>query len=275
MCENGTASTTAWVAGKVCNTKTESFSLTIADSECGTSRLAELQAYYPDLTIAAGATNMCQTTYTTSVETNLVCEDCDNEFRALFVAEAPKPFGVVSWEAAAKTYTETAKMGIKFKAKEFVMSGSEQFRDDMPFIATSTRLKVAGGQPTMIAESWNSNEPFAVKVLRIASDPEALGGHLRDYEDRARMYFDGEYRLEGNNYGKWILGQETRLKGLAQYVDYVLTVDVKKHHQYIATQSEKINYHFYCEVGRHEPFEALLNKLVTEAGIPAVQAYAK
>ena len=275
LCENGTASTTAWVAGKVCNTKTESFSLTIADSECGTSRLAELQAYYPDLTIAAGATNMCQTTYTTSVETNLVCEDCDNEFRALFVAEAPKPFGVVSWEVTAKTYTETAKMGIKFKAKEFVMSGSEQFRDDMPFIATSTRLKVAGGQPTMIAESWNSNEPFAVKVLRIASDPEALGGHLRDYEDRARMYFDGEYRLEGNNYGKWIMGQETRLKGLAQYVDYVLTVDVKKHHQYIATQSEKINYHFYCEVGRHEPLEALLNKLVTEAGIPAVQAYAK
>jgi hypothetical protein len=32
-------------------------------------------------------------------------------------------------------------------------------------------------------------------------------------------------RLEGNNYGKWAMGQETRLKGLAQYVDYSLTVE--------------------------------------------------
>jgi len=275
LCENNTASSTAWVAGKTCNAKAFPYSITLADTECGTSRLAELQAYYADLTIAAGATNMCQTTYTTNVVSEVICDECDNEFRALFVTKAPQPFGVVSWEATAPTYSATAKMGIKFKGKEFIMSGNEQFRDDMPFIATSTRLKVAGGQPTMIAESWNATAPFAVKVLSIASDPEALGGYLRDYEDRARVYFDGEVRLEGNNYGKWIFGQETRLKGLAQYVDYVLTVDVKKHYQYTPHASERIAYHVYCEVGRHEAVESLLNKLATEAGIPAVQAYAK
>jgi hypothetical protein len=275
LCENGTTASTAWIEGKTCNAKAFPYSITLADTECGTSRLAELQAYYADLTIAAGATNMCQTTYTTNVISEVICDECDNEFRALFITEAPKSFGIVSWKATAPTYSQTAKMGIKFKGKEFVMSGNEQFRDDMPFLATSTRLKIAGGQPTFIAESWNATAPFAVKVLSIASDPEALGGHLWDYEDRARVYFDGEVRLEGNNYGKWIFGQETRLKGLAQYVDYVLTVDVKKHYQYLPHASERIAYHVYCEVGRHEAVESLLNKLATEAGIPAVQAYAK
>lgn len=373
ICENTTTVSTAWVAGDTCEAIAKPFTITLADDECGNDRLAELQAYYADLTIAVstvslsstitltgtsgtaniniggvdylatfatdlsttranfvtahktaietatggtltgtGATitlvaptatfpaievsnvttnlagtvaapvgsgaedaGLCQTTYRTTVLSNIVCDECSEEFRALFEAEAPADFGVVSWEGQASTYSDSAKMGIKFKGKEFIMSGDEQFRDDMPFIATSTRLKVAGGQPTMIAESWNANDPFAVKVLSIASDPEALGGHLRDYEDRARVYFDGEVRLEGNNYGKWIMGQETRLKGLAQYVDYVLTVDVKKHYQYLPHASEKIAYHVYCEVGRHENVETVLNALAGAAGLPPQQAYAK
>lgn len=222
----------------------------------------------------AEVASLCQTTYRTTVLSNIVCDECSEEFRALFTAEAPKPFGLVAWEGQDPVFSETAKMGIKFKGKEFTMSGNEQFRDDMPFIATSTKLSLAGGQPLMITESWNSNLPYAVKVLSIASDPEALGGHLRDYEDRARVYFDGEPRLEGNNYGKWILGQETRLKGLAQYIDYAVTVDVKKHYQYLPHASEKIVYHFLVELGYHSNIEALLNKLAAAAGLPAQQAYA-
>lgn len=279
VCENTTEVSTSWVAGKTCTAIEKLFTITLSDDECGNNRLAELQAQYPDLSIAVGsganAASLCQTTYIASVLSDLVCEECADEFRALFEAEAPAPFGVNPWESLAPTFSETAKMGIKFKGKEFVMSGDEQFRDEMPFYATSTRLKIAGGQPQMIAESWNANAPFAVKVLSIAAEPEALGGYLWDYEDRARVYFDGEPRLEGNNYGKWILGQETRLKGLAQYVDYVLTVDVKKHYQYLPHASEKIAYHVLVEVGRHENVENLLNKLASAAGLPAQQAFAK
>ena len=275
VCENTTQVSTSWVAGKTCTAIEKTFTITLADDECGNSRLAELQAHYPDLIITVNSTALCQTTYSTDVLSNLVCEECADEFRALFEAEAPAPFGVNPWESLAPAFSETAKMGIKFKGKEFVMSGDEQFRDEMPFYATSTRLKIAGGQPQMIAESWNANAPFAVKVLSIAAEPEALGGYLWDYEDRARVYFDGEPRLEGNNYGKWILGQETRLKGLAQYVDYVLTVDVKKHYQYLPHASERIAYHVLVEVGRHENIENLLNKLASAAGLPAQQAFAK
>jgi hypothetical protein len=226
--------------------------------------------------VGAEVSGLCQTTYRTNVLSNIVCDECSEEFRALFTTKAPHNFGIVSWEAKAKTFSATAKMGIRFRAKEFVMSGTEAFRDDMPFYATSTRLKIAGGQPKFIAESWaNQDRPYKLTVLSIASEPEALGGHLWEREDASRFYFDGLPRFKGNNYGKFLWGQETRLKGLSQYVDYQLTVQPKKYYQLTPHSSEMITYHIIVPLGNHENVEGLLNNLATSAGIPAVQAFAK
>lgn len=220
--------------------------------------------------------NLCQTTYLANVISNIVCEECSPEFRALFTTKTPHNFGVISWEMADKIYSATAKMGIRFRAKEFVISGSEAFRDDIPFYATSTRLKVAGGQPEFVNESWNSQDrPYKLTVLSIASEPEALGGHLWEREDASRFYFDGLPRFAGNNYGKFLWGQETKLKGLSQYVDYQLTVFPKKYYQLTPHSSEMITYHIICEVGRHESIETLLSALGVAAGLPAIQAFAK
>lgn len=245
---------------------------------------------YPSVSIANVTTNLagtisaavgsgaeveglCQTTYRTNVVTNVVCDECDEAFRALFVSEAPVNFGMNVWTKAAKTFDEDAEMGIRFRGKEFVLAGSETYRDDMPFYATSTKLKVAGGQPQYIAESWNSTtRPFALKVFSIASEPEALGGHLWEREDQARHYFDGFERLEGNNYGKWLWGQETKLKALSQYVDYQVTIFPKKYYQYTPHSSEMITYHIIVPVGQHTDVENLLNSLAAAAGLPTVKA---
>lgn len=216
--------------------------------------------------------NMCQTTYATLITTNIVCEECDDEFRALMVSERPANFGLNVWEKVQGEFDPEAKMGIRFRAKEFVMSGTEYLRDDMPFYATSTRLKIAGGQPLMIAESWDSTaRPFALKVLSIASEPEALGGHLWEREDQARFRFDGLPRFEGNNYGKWLWGQETRLKGTSQYIDFALTVHPKKYYQYMPHASEMITYHIFTKLGEHQQVEALLNQLAAAAGVETVK----
>lgn len=228
--------------------------------------------------VGAGAAveGLCRTTYRTSVISNIVCDECSEEFRGLFTTTAPHNYGIVSWEVADKVYSSTAKMGIRFRAKEFVISGTEAFRDDIPFYATSTRLMVAGGQPEFINESWNSQDrPYKVTVNSIASEPEALGGHLWEREDASRFYFDGLPRFAGNNYGKFLWGQETKLKGLSQYVDYQLTVQPKKYYQLTPHASEMITYHCITELGRHESVETLLNALATAANIPAVQAFAK
>lgn len=275
VCENATVASTAWATGEVCNAIPEAYTITLADDECGDNKLAALQAAYPDLTITAGTSAMCQTTYSTSVLSNIVCEDCSDEYRDLFVTEAPRSFEHISWEKAAKVYNPLALMGIKITGKDFIMSGSEEYRDDMPFFATSTRINIAGGYTTFTSENFIAGTGrFAVKMLSIAEEPEALGGMLRDQEERSRIYFDGTHRLEGNNYGKWAMGQETRLKGLAQYVDYALTVDVKAPVMNLGTSNEKITYIVRVEVGRHQAVEEILNKLASAAGLPSQQAYA-
>ena len=373
VCSNSTTVTTAWVAGNTCSVEAKPFHITLKDTDCGASRLTELQAAYPNLTIVAETVNskrtvtltgtngtgnitvgtvaylatfdtdvtttaanfvtahaaailadtgavvtsalgvititdstdsfpnvsfanltltlagavsakiavgstvtgMCQTTYHTSVISNIVCDECSDEFRALFTSVAPHNFGVTPWNAVPSTYDATAKMGIRFRGKPYILSGTEQFRDEMPFYATSTRLKVAGGQPQFISESWNStNHPFKLTVFGIASEPEAIGGNLWELEDQARHYFTGIERMEGNNYGKWLWGQETKIKGLSQYVDYQLTVYPKKYYQLTPHSSEKITYHVLVALGEHSNVETLLNALATAAGLPAIQAFA-
>jgi hypothetical protein len=274
VCESSAIVAKAWVAGKTCNAIPETYNITLADDDCGDNKLAKIQAAYPNLVITAGASALCQTSYATTVLSNIVCEDCSDEFRDLFVTEAPSDFERISWTKAEKVYDPLAKMGIKITGKDFIMSGSEEYRDDMPFYATSTRISIAGGYTTMISENFIAGTGrFAVKMLSIAEEPEAYGGMLRDQEERSRIYFDGTHRLEGNNYGKWAMGQETRLKGLAQYVDYALTVNIKTPVMNLGTSNDKITYIVRVEVGYHQAVEALFNSLATAAGLPAAQAY--
>lgn len=371
VCRKATSVTYTWAEVTGCSAIPESYTITLADTDCGTDRLAELQAFYPNLTVAidtdklsqaltltgtsgtanvaiggvnylatfatdlsttranfvtahkaaielatggtlTGATSVitlvaprasfqnmsianatgnlagtvantvgtgtqnkvaCQTTYRTNVLSNVQCEECDPVMRDLFTSEAPASFDGIDWDEAEKVYSATAKMGIRFRGKEFIFSGSEAYMDEMPFIYTSTRIAVSGGAPDFVNENFVSGSgKFAVKLLQRASDPEALGGNLRDWETRARTYFEGETRLKGNNYGKWVMGQESRLKGTAQYVDYALTINHKKHYQLFASSSEKITYHFTVELGRNGALENLLNKLVTASGLPAQKA---
>jgi hypothetical protein len=371
VCREATTTTYTWTETGDCSVVPETYTITLADDECGDGRLAELQAFYPNLTIAidtvslsqtltftgtGGTANVrvggvnylatfatdlsttranfvtahktaielatggvltgtgatitlvtpraqfkalsitnvttnlagtvasavgaggniqaaCQTTYRTTVLSDVKCEECDPVMRDLFTTEAPASFDGIDWEKAEKQYSETAKMGIRFRGKEVIFSGSEAYMDEMPFIYTSTRISVAGGSPDFVNENFVSGSgKFAVKLLQRASDPEALGGNLRDYETRARTYFEGETRLHGNNYGKWVFGHESRLKGTAQYVDYALTINHKKHYQLFASSSEKITYHFTVELGRNGALENLLNKLATASGLPAQKA---
>jgi hypothetical protein len=268
-----------WVlSSEDCRVTVETYTLQLADDVCGTSRLAELQAAYDELTIVQGASALCQTQYTADVTSNVVCAQCDPKLLALFSTEAPEPYRGSEWTKADPVWSDTALMGIRFKAKEIVLAGSEEYRDDMPFIATSARIKVAGGAYTNVNESFNvgTNGRFAGKILSIASEPENFGGNLREFEDITKRYEEGVSRHEGNNYGKWILGEETQLDAVTPYVDYILTIKRDSYSQsFSGLKSETINYHFLVAPGRHVAVEDLLNAIAGKAGVGPVQAFAK
>lgn len=379
LCVSDQELTYEWAAGDNCFAQSETYTITLGDDECGNNRLSELQAAYPDLTIAVGtvatansqrtvtltgtsgtanisvggtnylatfATNLtttaanfvtanaaalladkqvvvtanagvltfrhattgfpaititnattnlagtlgavtvvnanvtggCMTSYTTSVITNVQCTDCSPLYNGLFVSEAPAPFDMIDWTKAPKVYDANALMGISFKTKTTIVAGDETFRDQLPFIAQPIKISsVAAGYPsgdTTFSYNQGNRERIPVKMVNRAEETENWGGQFYDWEDRSRVHFEGRQRLEGNNYGKYLLGQESHLKPTAQYIDYVLSVRrVNLAQSFSGEKVENFQFHVLVEVGRHQDIEAILNAIATEVGLPTVQAY--
>lgn len=285
LCANSSTSSYTWVEGDTCTALEETYTIQLKNDNCDGNRLAELQDAYPDLTIvveqggepAADVTGGCQTKYSTTVMTDVVCEECDPILRDMFMSEAPDSFDRIDWRKEEPTYTADALMGIYLRGKESLFAGNEQFRDEIPSFYTSTRISVAGGYPTTISENFNAgrNGRFNVKLLDVATEAENLGMDFYDWEDRSNVYFNGRQRLEGNNYGKWVLGQETHLKPTAQYVDYIIRIETNRYAQSFAGKvEENFDYHVVAEVGRHQDIEDILNALAAAAGLEPVQAFA-
>jgi hypothetical protein len=278
LCASALPASIAWIAGEVCNSTTEAYTITVADDECGVSRLAEIQAAFPNLVIAQGASAACQTTYTTSVITDLVCEECDPIFRTIFQSEAPSLFDGIGWTKAAKVYSATAKMGIRVRGKRSTLSGNEFLRDDMPFFDGSVEISLVGGFPSYTNESYlyGTNDRFTVKYFSRKSAAHNLGGNLRKFEEEAQMHFRGRSRYAGNNYGKIVNGQETRFEGLKNYIVYSVTIAphaIASNFQ--QAQNGAYTYHFAVELGKQGALEDVLNKLAAASGLPLVQAVAK
>lgn len=271
-----TTTTTAWVAGATGKAIAKTYTLQLADDNCGDNKLTAVEAAYPELTITAGTSTACQTVYTTTVLTDIVSEECSPILRDLFIATAPEPYEFVAWKPAAVTYSGTAKMGIHLKSKVNIFAGSEEYRDDLPFVYSSTRISISNEAPGLVSESFSagSNGRFAVKLLSIGTEPEAVGGQFYDLEERTRVYFENRQRLAGNNYGKLVLGQESHLKPTTQYVDYSIRIRTNRFAQSFSGEVvENIDYHILVDACKYTGVEALVNALATAAGLPTVEAY--
>lgn len=278
ICQEGALPVIAWVEGEACNFDVETYTITLADGKCGDSRLTELQEAYPNLTIAEDSAANCQRVYSTTVNTNLVCEECSEIFRDVFTSEGPGVYDNVAWVKEEKVYSGTAKMGIRVRGKRASLSATELLRDDMLFFDDSVEISLVGGFPTYTNESYLSgtNERFTVKFFSRKAKAHNLGGNLRKFEEEAQMHFRGRSRYMHNNYGKIVNGQETRLNGLENYIVYSVTISP---HKYVSNfqqpQNGSFTYHFPVAVGKQEPIEDILNLLATATGLPQIQAVAR
>lgn len=266
-----------WVAGGTCTAVSKTFNLVLADTKCGEDRLTELQEAYDGLhTIVKGESKNCQTTYTTTVLTNFVCEECSPIIRDLYTADAPDPFDFIDWVEAPKVFDGEALMGIRLKGKTTKFAGGEEFRDDIPFVYDFIRINVTGGYPITIAENIveGVNGTFNVKNISIGTRPSGLGMDYMDKEERSRVYFSGDQRFCNNLYGNRVLGYESLLKPLSQYVMYSIYLETSKYAQSNSLKhQENFKYDILVEVGKHTAVETLVNALATGAGLPTVSAY--
>ena len=95
--------TSPWAACGTCYKETQTFRLTLAD-QCEVSRLADVQAAFPNLVVTEVATGTCAHQFQTTLESELICEDCYIEPR-LFLNH-PDSFEGISWEVFPRPVTD-------------------------------------------------------------------------------------------------------------------------------------------------------------------------
>lgn len=284
ICENATVTSTAWVVGDSCFAQSHTYDITVPDTECGEDVLADIEAAYPELRITVKTVGEgeleepvaggCMTTYTTTVLTNMECEECTDYIRGLFISEAPSDFGLYSWEQVAIAADAAAKMGISFKGKEVIAYPDEYLRNEVPFVNSSTRIAIAAGFPVELWQNFKIyNNRWNVKVISRATEKSNMGGNMWMDEKTSNVYLSGSVPHK-DNYTKMMLGEESFLKAGEQYVDFALEVERELVTQgFGGRHKELFTYHVIAPVGRHEGIQTLLNKLATAADIAPVQVY--
>lgn len=223
-------------------------------------------------------TGGCQTRYSTTVNSNLVCDECDDIFKDYFTSLAPGTYDGRMWILTSATSEGTnCKVGIRLKGKILEVHPDECLRDDLGFMDSSVQIRISGGYLTEVrANDEQVDDPFHTEYFSKWVRRSHLGGNLWNTEDRNRVFFTGEARHQDDIVARMFKGEESHLEVNKQYVDYALTMSRNTYSQsFSGTSNDDITYHIYAEVGRHEEVEDLLNSLAAQAGISPVQAFGK
>ena len=278
VCTDSTTVTYAWSAEKTCKASVKQFSITLPDTECGTSRLAELQAYYPDLTIVEAKAGGCKRVYSTSVVTNLVCEECDDIYLQGFEANAPENFEGNAWVDFVGAYDENAEMGIFVKGKPFFLYPEQYEEDFIPYIETSLKVKsLTFGAKGSLLLNFDGNiydpETEYAQSRRIAYAQDVNNGaeELFGAERMGDLHYTNKDIHKKNLFARANLSQERILKYHKKYVQYAVKFKDNGLSQMGASRSDITHEsRFIVEYGRHQALETILNKLAAKVGLETV-----
>jgi hypothetical protein len=270
--------TIEWVDGDSCFAKTKTYTIQLKDDNCGESRLAELQDYYPQLTITETATaGGCQRVYSTTVPTNIVCDECDDIFLQPFCADAPEPYNETYWKADQVAYSDDALMGIVVKGKPYLLYPEDYAKDQIPFIETSTKIRSASfGVREMdylnFTPAYDVDTEFAQVIqLSHSEDRQNLSHVFFGYEEMSRVHFLGEHRHKDNLFARVNLGEESLLDYNSRLVTYHISYQDTRLSQSAGGRSN-ITHEIVLvvEEGYQAEIQTIVNNLATKVGLPVV-----
>jgi len=273
FCESAVEVLNPWVLCGDCSAVEQTYQIIVAE-DCGNTKFAEIQAAYPELTITqVGSTTNCVSKFETKVVTTTSCSTgcSDAIIQQMYESKAPRPFGLNQYWFPVVTPLvpdTTVACGFEIKAKPLIMNPSECTIEDLPFLATSTRIKsLSGGYP--IDYSLNSIVPtgtWSLLQLDRAVDLDNLGGNLRNWEKKGRFYFQDE-KAYRSVVERSLTGTQTRLEGLTQYSDAFVTIEKSNKAGINSKEYSYITYHVLVPYGVSTDVETAYQKLAGAAGI--------
>ena len=279
MCENPTVENVKWSKCGSCKVSTEKYYITVPDKVCGDtneSRLKEVQAAYPDLTIkdyAAGSTDGCMHSFETEVKTNMVCEECDDVFKNYFKSDAPAPYDGHEWvKVPAATSDSGCICGIRFRSKVLEIIPSDRMEDKMSYVEDATRIAVEGGWLDELVENDLAfQDPLAVTWISRWSPVTHRGADLKDAEREGLTYFRQKPVHDRYMEREWT-NEQTLLDNKTQYADIAVTLLTVRDSNGVADRvAAHTTIHFFVEYGAHQGIVDMVNMMAAAAGISGIK----
>ena len=281
ICSKSTSTSYTWVAGATCNASTENYTIVLKDDKCGTTRLAELQSFYPELVITelVGVTNIggCKRTYQTTVVTNIVCAECSNIYLQPFYSEAPLEYGAEYWKKVEAPANPAALMGFTVEGKVFNLFPEGYEQDSIPFIQTSTKIRsVSFGYReqdylNFVPASDVVTELAQVRQTQYAQDVKNLSQSMFGAEEVSRIHFLGETKHKGSLFARANMSEESLLDYNKRMIQYQISIRDNSLSQSFGGRSEiTFTANIVIKEGQHQALEAIINKLAAKLGLPAV-----
>lgn len=185
-CVLTTPTTTAWSDVGDLYAFPKEYHLTLQDTVCGVSRLAELQAYYPDLTITQEADGPvdCIHQYTTTILSEPASIDCTVDELVFPVIPA---FGNSEWVVDSTAAAFTGQAGVVIETAFVNRITNDCTYDYFPYEADTIHIQVSEYNADYNASPCENRWP--VTELQSVKYPVGVGAYVRDQERKSLSYF--------------------------------------------------------------------------------------
>ena len=263
ICTETTPSETEWVDNGEGLRQAKTYTITLADSVCGTTRLAALQAAYPDLVVTlVNAAGDCVHTYETTTYSNCYEEGCARE---AIVFTAPAMFEGVSWVASADAPGTNCKTGIQLETSFFNVRTNECTFDSFPYENDIVHIQISNYNPDFNASPCE--DEWVVKQIRQVEFPQGHGAYVQHLEKESKQY-DQRFR-SSDPVVREVQGYSLQADPTKYYDQYVVEYDTKflTSGGWSESYTQSIHLNFFVPEGTGSALELALNSYVSSAGL--------
>lgn len=286
ICNLTTAQTYSWVQVDEAFKASKDYSLTLMLKDCkGTfaSRLTEVQAKYPYLTITEEEIGECMAVYKTTVLSSCTREECGED--AIFTIEPPAPFERgMNWEEFTAVVLEPdcdpvtppaavcEAVGLRFEAASF-----NRFTDDCSYgyfmwdasDVDPVMIKVTVQKHDHTLSLCDSTFEFPVTKVREIEYEKGYGQAVREIEMRWFAFYEYMQAFRIDPVDRALFGLTAIAKPEFYYDEYRLTFKEYQggsHPHYNTNVHDEIALRIFFKEGSGKSFENVINGYV--AGIP-------
>ena len=266
-CVLTTPTTTAWTLAETQVKYPKTYKLTIADSICGTDRLADIQAALPALEVTlVNGSGSCVHSYETTTYSQCVSVGCSED---TLVFTAPQPFEGSEWVAGTDTAlptNTTCLVGVKIEVAFINRITGECTYDYFPYESDTIHIQASNYDPNYNNSPEACTNYWPVKEIQSFQHPAGFGAHVRKMEEKSKSYDLRERSFDP--VVREIEGYSFQANPVAYYDEYILEFEFEyKVGGWSEKYTDSYSVSIFVPEGQGKSVENAINSYVSSVGI--------